>query len=101
MLKNRIEREKQTVGLMIRLYCRRAEGNKELCDACSDLLDYSLSRLDHCPYGDNKPSCKKCTTHCYNPTKREYIRRVMLFSGSRMILYAPMATIRHIRQVYQ
>jgi hypothetical protein len=98
-LKNKIKREKQTVGLMIRLYCRRAEGNRELCDACRDLLDYSLSRLDHCPYGENKPACKHCATHCFKSDMRENIRRVMRFSGSRMILHAPIAAIRHILKV--
>jgi hypothetical protein len=81
---------------MIRLYCRSAEGNRELCHTCRELLSYTLSRLDHCPYGDNKPACKRCTAHCYKPVMRESIRRVMRFSGSRMILYAPFAAIRHI-----
>ena len=34
---NRIENEKKTVGMMLRLYCRRYEGNKELCQDCSQL----------------------------------------------------------------
>ena len=43
---------------MIRLYCRRAESNRELCPSCRDLFNYALSRLEHCPYGENKPVCK-------------------------------------------
>ena len=93
---NKIEREKQTVGLMIRLYCRHSEGNKELCLTCRDLLNYAQSRLDNCPYGEKKPACKKCTTHCYKPDMRDFIRRVMRFSGSRMILHDPVEAIRHL-----
>ena len=95
-MRNIIEREKQTINTMIRIYCRRSEGNRELCEECSALLDYAFSRLEHCPYGENKPSCKQCTTHCYKPAMREEIRKVMRFSGARMILYAPIAVIRHI-----
>ncbi|MDR0230584.1 MAG: nitrous oxide-stimulated promoter family protein, partial [Dysgonamonadaceae bacterium] len=71
----------------------------ELCRECRELLSYVLSRLDHCPYGDNKPACKQCSTHCYRLDMREHIRRVMRFSGSRIILYAPIAAIRHILKV--
>ena len=98
-MKNNIKREKQTVELMIRLYCRHAEGNKELCRECRNSLDYALSRLDHCPYGNNKPACQQCTTHCYKPAMREHIRRVMRFSGPRMILYDPIAAIKHILKI--
>ena len=95
-MKSRIEREKQTVSLMVQIYCRRAEGNKVMCNSCMDLIDYAHSRLSHCPYGEKKPPCKRCATHCYNPVMRDYIRRVMRFSGPRMILYSPMAAFRHI-----
>jgi hypothetical protein len=95
-MKSKIKREKQMVERMIRLYCRRAEGNKELCNECGSLLDYAISRLNHCSYSDNKHACKECMKHCYKHSIRENIRRVMRFSGKRMILYAPLATIRHI-----
>ena len=131
MRKDKIEREKATVGVMIRLYCRRvhgsgkgnadrsrtgkgegsaqgsgescvqgsAEGNgaggRELCPECRELLDYALARLGRCPYGEAKPVCRHCPTHCYSPAMREGIRRVMRFSGPRMVLYAPVEVVRH------
>lgn len=81
---------------MIRIYCRRKEGNAELCDDCRTLLDYAAKRLTHCPFGENKKSCRRCTIHCYSPSMRERIRIVMRFSGPRMILYAPFEVLRHI-----
>ncbi len=90
---DRIWREKRTVERMIRLYCRRAEGNKELCPACRELLDYALLRLDCCHYGNGKPACKKCVTHCYKPDMREHIRKVMRYSGPRLLFYDPIAAI--------
>ncbi len=91
----RIENEKQTVERMIRLWCRRREGNAELCAGCRELLDYALERLDRCPYGEGKPACKKCATHCYRSAMRERIREVMRFSGPRLIFYAPGAALRY------
>ena len=92
----RIEREKVTVSLMIRLYCKRKERNRNLCSQCSELEEYAHKRLSACRYGEQKTSCKKCPTHCYRKDMREKIREVMRFSGPRMILYHPIEAIRHL-----
>lgn len=92
----RIEREQLTVEQMIRIYCRRSEGNDELCPGCIALLEYARLRLSKCPFGENKTSCRKCTVHCYRPDMKERIKVVMRYSGPRMILYHPMAAIRHL-----
>ena len=81
---------------MVRLYCRKKEGNSELCDSCRQLLAYAESRLEHCPFGERKTSCRRCTVHCYKPSMRQQMREVMRFSGPRMIFYEPLETIRHI-----
>ncbi len=72
------------------------EKNAVLCPDCEELLRYAHARLDHCPFGERKSSCKKCTVHCYKPAMRERMRLVMRFSGPRMLLYAPWAAIRHL-----
>lgn len=92
----RIEREQTTVEQMIRIYCRHKEGNRELCPDCLMLLEYALQRLSKCPFGENKTSCRKCTVHCYRPDMKDRIRTVMRYSGPRMILFHPIAAIRHI-----
>lgn len=81
---------------MIRLYCRRKEGNKSLCLECSHLADYAEHRLRHCRYGDAKGSCRHCPTHCYRPDMRDKIRRVMRYSGPRMMLCHPVMALRHL-----
>ena len=40
----RIEEEKSVVEQMIRLYCRRKEGNRSLCPSCQELLEYAQGR---------------------------------------------------------
>ena len=96
MNNTRIEEEKAVVEQMIRLYCRKCEGHDELCPSCKELLDYAHSRLSRCRYGEHKPTCKKCPVHCYRPKMKERIRMVMRWSGPRMIIYHPIAAIRHL-----
>lgn len=94
--KPRITQEKRTVEIMIRLYCRKKEKNATLCPECEELLRYAHARLDHCPFGEKKSSCKKCPVHCYKPAMHERMREVMRFSGPRMLFYAPLEAIRHL-----
>ncbi|MFX0045730.1 MAG: nitrous oxide-stimulated promoter family protein [Candidatus Hermodarchaeota archaeon] len=93
----KIQKEKETVERMIRYYCDSKHDSLtgSLCENCTDLLDYSHHRLDHCTYGEDKPTCRKCEIHCYRPIMREEIRRVMRFSGPRLALLAPADWIRH------
>lgn len=93
---SRIEEEKAVVEQMVRLYCRKHEGNAKLCPNCKELLDYALCRLDRCRFGEQKPTCKQCPVHCYKPEMKEKIRVVMRWSGPRMIIYHPVAAIRHL-----
>ncbi len=95
-MQSRIEREKRTVALMIALYCRKKEQNSQLCKECRELQAYAFARLERCPFGEAKSSCKRCAVHCYRSEMREQIRKVMRFSGPRMIFYHPLLAIRHL-----
>jgi hypothetical protein len=92
----KIKKEKEVVEVMIRLYCKHREGNKDLCPNCQQLLDYANSRLSKCKFGDEKFACKKCPIHCYKPEQREQIRKVMKYSGPRMFFYHPLMAFRHL-----
>lgn len=93
---SRIPEEQHTVEQMIRLYCRKKEKNKDLCPACRELLEYAQKRLAHCPFGENKTTCKYCTVHCYAPKYRQRMQETMRFAGPRMLFYHPIAAIRHL-----
>lgn len=93
---SRIEQEKKTVELMLRLYCRKKERNIPLCPDCAALLKYAHERLEHCPFGEHKTSCQHCRVHCYRPDMAERMRRVMRYSGPRMLFYHPWAALRHL-----
>lgn len=91
-----VRKEKDTVAFMIRFYCRRKHGGRDLCPECRELLEYAERRLDMCPFGDSKKSCRHCRIHCYRPEMRERIREVMRYSGPRMFLFSPLEALKHI-----
>ena len=91
------EREKRTVALMIRLYCRKQHGTGSgLCPDCQALCTYAMQRSDRCPFMQTKTFCSNCRVHCYKPEMREKIRAVMRFSGPRMLFSHPVMAVRHV-----
>ena len=94
----RIEQEKHVVKQMIEIYCAKhhVHSGQGLCNDCRKLLDYAHHRLDHCPKGNAKSSCRKCEIHCYSPANRENIRAVMRYVGPRMLFIHPLSAIRHL-----
>lgn len=95
-MSRRIKREKKTVEVMIRRYCRdKHAGIHELCEQCRELLDYAHKRLEHCPFQENKTTCGKCPVHCYKPKMRIRIKDVMRYVGPRLMLSNPIMSIQH------
>lgn len=94
----KIESEKRTVEMMIRLYCRKKHGLDDICVDCNSLLLYARKRLEKCVYGENKSACKLCPVHCYNKDRREQIRKVMRYSGPRIFFYFPFEYLKHLKQ---
>ncbi|MCE5265827.1 MAG: nitrous oxide-stimulated promoter family protein [Deltaproteobacteria bacterium] len=92
-----IEREIETVGTMIDLYCRHHHGNGGRCQNCRELYLYARERLLKCPFGEKKPACGSCRIHCYRPEMRARIREVMKFAGPRMVYSHPILAFWHLR----
>lgn len=97
MTKTRIEREKDMLPEMVRIYCHGNHHTKKgaLCPDCQALCDYALARLDHCKFGNDKTFCSQCPVHCYKKDMREKIRDVMRYSGPRIMLYHPLVGSLH------
>ena len=90
--------ESRIVVQMIELYCRKKHTdlyNITVCDDCKRLMDYARSRIDNCPFMENKTFCANCKVHCYSAEMKKKIREVMRYSGSRMLLYHQVMCIRH------
>lgn len=96
-IQSKRESEKEIVSLMISLYCKKQHKVKSgLCPECKELTEYAKLRSDKCPFMETKTFCSNCKVHCYKPNMREKIRKVMRFSGPRMIFYHPIMAIRHV-----
>ena len=94
-MSSRVERERQTLILMISDYCHGHHRDEGLCPACIDLRDYAVARLNRCPFGEGKTTCAKCPVHCYRKGMREKIRAVMRYAGPRMAYRHPYLALRH------
>ena len=93
----RIDREKKTIDVMVRIYCH--DHHKTCGDLCADCLviwDYAHHRLDACPFHNEKPACNKCTVHCYSSKMRERVKKVMRYSGPRMAFRHPLLSLLHL-----
>jgi predicted amidophosphoribosyltransferase len=92
-----IAREKKTVQAMLEIYCVDHHAQVGgLCPECRALLAYSHERLERCPYGDDKPTCRGCPVHCYRPEPREEMRVVMRYAGPRMFRRHPWLALVHL-----
>lgn len=93
----RIDSQKKTVDVMIRIYCKKKHHSSHgLCADCEQLLGYAHKRLDYCRFGNDKGICGKCPIHCYKPEMREKIQEVMRFSGPRMVYSHPIMAFQHL-----
>ena len=93
----RLAREQRTLAAMIGIHCHDLHGEDDgLCEGCAALLAYATRRLDRCVFGDDKPTCAKCTVHCYSAALREQVRVVMRYAGPRMLWWHPVLAVRHM-----
>ncbi|MBU0632568.1 nitrous oxide-stimulated promoter family protein [bacterium] len=102
MNKDKFESEVKTLKQFFETYCDANDHEKEmpkastcrhkeltcrvevhLCRECSDLLDYSLIRLEECPY-EIKPRCRTCQNPCYDKHEWKKLAKVMRFSGLKL-----------------
>lgn len=92
----RMNRERKTLAVMIRLHCRDRHGARaRLCRECAGLQAYAEARLRRCPFQEGKTTCAKCPVHCYEPAMRERIRAVMRYAGPRMLCRHPVLALLH------
>ena len=97
--------EMEVMKTIIGIYCRghhhanrcaASVGEPSLCPDCRRLLTYARSRIAACPRMDAKSFCSACPVHCYSHEMRENVRKVMRWSGPRMLLHHPLMTLHHM-----
>lgn len=96
MSEHRLIRECKTMESMVDIFCHQRHGRvDDLCGDCRNLLEYSLLKLHKCSFGTRKPTCLKCSVHCYKAEMRDNVKAVMRYSGPRMLLRHPIMAFRH------
>lgn len=98
----RLRRERRTVTVIIDMFCRHHHAvDAGRCADCGALHDYAMERIGRCPYGEDKPTCANCPIHCYRKAMRQEMRRVMAWSGPRMLKRHPILAILHVIDGYR
>jgi hypothetical protein len=93
----RINRERKTIEAMIKIYCKIKHNTKlKLCLDCQAIQNYAINQLRKCPFQEKKPTCVQCTIHCYKEPERMKIKKLMRFSGPRMLFRHPILAIYHL-----
>lgn len=94
---NRIDKQKKTIELMVKLYCKKNHGTEnDVCAECREILDYAMVRVSNCRYGENKPNCGDCKTCCYKKDMKNKMINIMKYSGPRLLIHNPKVAIEHI-----
>lgn len=92
----RMKREKKTIGHMVDYYCNKKHDSKgEICQECKEFKAYAFTRLDKCPFQEKKSTCGKCIIHCYRPDMKEKAKKIMRYSGPRMLVHHPGLALHH------
>ncbi|MFK4567965.1 nitrous oxide-stimulated promoter family protein [Enterococcus sp. UD-01] len=87
-----IMEEIKMIEVMIRLYYQKVNQ----ADISEDrMLQYAQKRLEFCRFGEEKTTCQRCPIHCYQPKYRAQMKKIMRYSGPRMLFKHPYLTIRH------
>ncbi len=88
--------ERETIGLMIALYCRAHHHCELPCEQCRELLEYAVERVKQCPLQAQRTTCGRCHIHCYKPSMQKKIKEVMRYAGPRMLKAHPLLAAKHM-----
>lgn len=94
----KINQKIKIIRLMINLYCKKHEKNDTLCKECKELLDYSILRTNRCPFIIEGTFCSNCKKKCYRENMKKKMKKVMRFSGPRLMFYHPIVLFKHMIQ---
>jgi hypothetical protein len=110
-----LRRDLKTLARFVEVYCRHRHRDADkspavlkthdlysivgkvplLCRPCRELLAHAMVMRSRCPM-EPKPACKNCPSHCFHPRHREQMRRVMRFSGKRLMLTGRLDYLWHL-----
>jgi len=98
MTQEKFARELETLTGFVMQYCKKKHDRQtastlsvryegipytadiEVCGECSELLSYSVHKLQKCPH-EIKPRCRKCVSPCYDKKEWKQLSKVMRYNG--------------------
>ena len=99
-MNKRLLRKTKTLRLMVQMYCERIHHHNhyqpKLCPECEETINYALEKSQKCPYKEKASVCETCKIHCYQKEKQEKMKKIMRFSGPKMIFHHPILAIWHL-----
>ncbi|KZL92740.1 nitrous oxide-stimulated promoter family protein [Clostridium magnum] len=96
MKKSRRVLEKEIFDKITIIYCKGNNHSVIPCSRCKEIMNYAHLRINSCTFGDDKKFCSKCTVHCFKPDMRENVKKIMRYSGPRIIFYHPIMAMKHL-----
>lgn len=92
-----LKRKKEKAILLLMLDIYYAHHKLECNNAEKEIIkNYSFERIDKCPFMATKTFCSKCKVHCYNKEMRMLIKKIMRYSGPRMLFHHPFLLLKHL-----
>ena len=88
--------ERETIRVMIALYCHDHHHTSSPCEPCRELLEYAIERVKQCPLQEQRTTCGKCHIHCFKPSMQKKIKEVMRYAGPRMLKTHPLLAAKHM-----
>ena len=93
----RIEHEISVINTMIDVFYKNKKHKKEYTIIeIEELKNYCASKIHNCPVMVKKTFCSSCEIHCYDSNHRAFIKKIMRYSGPRMLFYHPILLIKHV-----
>lgn len=90
--------EKEIFDKMTLIYCKDHHCSS-ICTRCNEIILYAHRRIDLCKFGKNKSFCSKCLIHCFKTDIREDVKKIMRYSGPRIIFHHPLMAFKHMFSV--
>ncbi len=60
-----------------------------------ELMDYAFQRIDMCVEIEHKTFCSACKKPCYSKNMKMMMKKVMRYSGWRMMFVHPLLVVKH------
>lgn len=88
-----IRGEMKLMNRMVALYYKNKANDFTISE--KRMQSYAINRLASCRFGEEKTTCRKCPVHCYQEKYRLQMKKIMRYSGPKMLIRHPVLCMQH------